>query len=121
MSYSCTDFTDSILDVLNIELPEEFYDSPSDQADLALAEIVRLQKRDAELKLLETAPASRLQRVRLAMQLIRTARTHLRMAKANNAADYVARALKSAEGAARHAQRPEGEARRASESAPAAG
>jgi len=44
MSYSCTDFVDSILDALDIELPKELYDSPSGQADLALAEIERLQR-----------------------------------------------------------------------------
>ena len=43
MSYSCSDFTDSILDALGIEVPEESWDSPSDQADRALAEIERLQ------------------------------------------------------------------------------
>jgi hypothetical protein len=44
MSYSCTDFTDDILNALKIEVPDEAEDSPSDQADLALAEIERLQK-----------------------------------------------------------------------------
>ena len=49
MSYSCTDFTDSILDALGIEVPEESWDSPSDQADLALAEIDRRSLTDREL------------------------------------------------------------------------
>lgn len=44
MSYSCSDFTDSILDALKIEVPDELADSPSDQADLALEEIGRLEK-----------------------------------------------------------------------------
>ncbi|MGY3482255.1 hypothetical protein ACVW1C_000138 [Bradyrhizobium sp. USDA 4011] len=104
MTYTCTDFTDSILDALNVDVPDEDSDSPSAQADLALAEIERLQKRDAQLTLLETPPASRLERVRLAAQLIRTARNHLRIADANSAANYVARALKSVEGAQRHAR-----------------
>ncbi|WP_316196648.1 hypothetical protein [Bradyrhizobium sp. SZCCHNS3053] len=43
MTYSCTDFTDDILDALGIQVPQQFNDSPSDQADLALAEIERLQ------------------------------------------------------------------------------
>jgi hypothetical protein len=43
MSYSCTDFTDSILETLGITVPEEFRDSPEDQAALARAEIIRLQ------------------------------------------------------------------------------
>ncbi|WP_024516988.1 hypothetical protein [Bradyrhizobium sp. Tv2a-2] len=43
MTYSCTDFTDSILSALNIVVPEDAYDQPDKQADLALAEIDRLQ------------------------------------------------------------------------------
>jgi hypothetical protein len=39
MSYSCSDFVDSILDALEIEVPEEAWDDPSAQADLALAKI----------------------------------------------------------------------------------
>lgn len=42
MSYSCTDFTDTILDALGIEVPEVSWDSPSDQADAALAVIEAL-------------------------------------------------------------------------------
>lgn len=42
MSYSCTDFTDSILDALDIDVPEQSADIPSDQADAALAAIARL-------------------------------------------------------------------------------
>jgi hypothetical protein len=49
MSYSCSDFTDSILEALKIEVPEEAADSPSDQADLALVEIERLQRIDKDL------------------------------------------------------------------------
>lgn len=45
MSYSCTDFVDSILDALHIEVPEEAWDNPSAQADLALSEIERLRRR----------------------------------------------------------------------------
>lgn len=44
MSYSCTDFTDDILNALEINVPDESEDSPSDQADLALAEIERMQQ-----------------------------------------------------------------------------
>lgn len=43
MSYSCSDFTDSILEALKITVPEEYRDSPQDQAALALCEIYRLQ------------------------------------------------------------------------------
>ena len=43
MTYSCSDFTDDILNALCIEVPEESQDNPSDQADLAFAEIERLQ------------------------------------------------------------------------------
>jgi len=49
MGYSCSDFTDSILDALGIVVPEESLDSPSDQADLALAEIERRELRTREL------------------------------------------------------------------------
>lgn len=41
MAYSCSDFVDTILDALGIVVPEESQDSPSDQADLALAAINR--------------------------------------------------------------------------------
>lgn len=44
MTYSCSDFTDDILRALNIDVPEESYDSPSDQADMAIAEIEALRK-----------------------------------------------------------------------------
>lgn len=44
MTYSCTDFVDTILERLKIEVPEESRDSPSDQADLAMAAIGRLEK-----------------------------------------------------------------------------
>jgi len=49
MSYSCADFTDSILEALSVDVPDESRDSPSDQADLALAEIERLQRIEKEL------------------------------------------------------------------------
>ena len=56
MSYSCTDFVDSILEALGIEGPDdpadntEWQDSPSMQADSALAEIERLHKIEKEAK-----------------------------------------------------------------------
>jgi hypothetical protein len=43
MSYSCTYFTDTIIDALGVEIPERSYESPSDQADLCLEEIERLK------------------------------------------------------------------------------
>jgi hypothetical protein len=43
VSYSCTDFTDSILDALDIYVPPKWSEGPEYQADLALAEIKRLQ------------------------------------------------------------------------------
>jgi hypothetical protein len=49
MSYSCIDFVDSILDALGIELDDQDLDNPSAQADLALAEIERLQKIESGL------------------------------------------------------------------------
>lgn len=44
MSYSCSDFTNTILDALNIEVPWKSYDSPSDQADLALEAIKQMKE-----------------------------------------------------------------------------
>lgn len=43
MTYSCTDFTDDILRALGIVVPEEELDNPQLQAELAVAEIRRLQ------------------------------------------------------------------------------
>lgn len=113
MTYSCSDFTDDIVSALKIDtdkIGEPDCDiDPSDLADAALAEITRLQKCETELKLLQTDPATRVHRVRLAATLLRTARNHLRIAGAKNAAQYVQRALKSVEGAERHALRKERE------------
>lgn len=39
MSYSCTDFVDTILEALQVNVPDEDNDSPSAQADLALKKI----------------------------------------------------------------------------------
>jgi hypothetical protein len=44
MSYSCVDFTDSILDALGVVVPLESQDCPEDQANIAVTEIDRLQK-----------------------------------------------------------------------------
>jgi hypothetical protein len=43
MTYSCVDFTDSILNALGIVVPLESQDCPEDQANLAVTEIRRLQ------------------------------------------------------------------------------
>lgn len=43
MAYSCTDFVDTILDALGIEVPEEAWDDPAAQADLALEAIEKLR------------------------------------------------------------------------------
>ena len=43
MTYSCSDFVDTILDALDIQLPTDALDDPSAQADLALAAIERLR------------------------------------------------------------------------------
>lgn len=53
MSYSCTDFTDSILNALGIEVPQELWDNPEGQAQLAIAEINRLQALEEPRKLAE--------------------------------------------------------------------
>jgi len=50
MSYSCVDFTDDVLNALKIEVPEKDRDNPSGQADLAMAEIERLQKAESVLR-----------------------------------------------------------------------
>jgi hypothetical protein len=46
VTYSSADFTDTIIEVLGVDVPEKSHDSPSDQADLALAKIDRLQQAD---------------------------------------------------------------------------
>lgn len=46
----------------------------------------------------------RIERIGGALRHLKEARDHLRLAGADKAADYVARAIKSAEGAARHAR-----------------
>jgi hypothetical protein len=61
VSYSCTDFTDDILDALNIVVPEEDYDNPSAQADRALAEIRRLQETRESARLLVRRYAAQLE------------------------------------------------------------
>lgn len=52
MSYSCTDFTDTVLDALAIDVPEWANDSPSDQADMVLERLETLQRGMAALKAL---------------------------------------------------------------------
>lgn len=44
MTYSCSDFTDSVIEALGLEIPEESNDSPSDQFELAIIDINRLQR-----------------------------------------------------------------------------
>lgn len=104
MTYSCSDFTDSILGALGIEVPEASQDSPADQAALALAEIERLQKIEAHFNLLNTAPASPVERARLALRLLQTARSHLITVGASRTVDRVRLAISSAKGAVRHAE-----------------
>ena len=55
MTYSCSDFTDTILDALGIDVPPESADSPSDQADLCLAEIKRLHRIEIAAKAVFTS------------------------------------------------------------------
>ncbi|MGR4927302.1 hypothetical protein ACIPUD_10895 [Bradyrhizobium sp. CAR08] len=43
MTYSCSDFTDDIIGALDVTIPDSADDSPSDQADICMAEIGRLQ------------------------------------------------------------------------------
>ena len=39
MAYSCSDFTDDIIEALGIDLPDDALHDPSIQADLAMANI----------------------------------------------------------------------------------
>ena len=50
MSYSCTDFTETIEDVLGVQIPEAAWDDPGAQADICLLEIQRLQRIEKALK-----------------------------------------------------------------------
>lgn len=43
MTYSCSDFTDDIIDALGVDIPDESNDSPSDQADICLEAIARME------------------------------------------------------------------------------
>jgi hypothetical protein len=58
-------------------------------------------------KTFEDAPITRLERISYALACARTARNWLRLAGADKAADYQARAIKSIEGAERHEKRLE--------------
>lgn len=53
MTYSCTDFTDTILDALGIVVPEEAMDDPSAQADLALGAISALRAGEQAIAILK--------------------------------------------------------------------
>lgn len=75
MTYSCSDFTDSILNALGIDVPDESADSPSDQADLALAAI-------AALKVRGNVTVARHDASRLMLAALQLAMPHLGMAKA---------------------------------------
>jgi hypothetical protein len=46
VTYTSADFTDTILEVLGVDVPEKSHANPSGQADLALAKIDRLQQAD---------------------------------------------------------------------------
>ena len=104
MAYGNTEFLEDIIDALNITPSSTGEYDVQECGNKAVAEIERLQRSEQRLGLLEKEPETRLDRIRLAADLVKTARNHLRIAGANNAADYVARALKSVEGAHRHAR-----------------
>ncbi|RWB40436.1 MAG: hypothetical protein EOQ44_25165 [Mesorhizobium sp.] len=57
MGYSCTDFTDSILEALGIQVPDKFYDDTAEQAEAAIQEIEALQQCRAMLVALRFQPA----------------------------------------------------------------
>jgi hypothetical protein len=56
MGYSCTDFTDTILDALHIDVPVWANDNPSDQADFALDAIERFERLEKAIKNYAVAP-----------------------------------------------------------------
>ena len=43
MGYSCSDFTDDVIDTLAIDIPDESWDCPEDQADLVIGRIREMQ------------------------------------------------------------------------------
>lgn len=107
MSSSPWDFVENILDALHLTAPGTGAYDVGECEILAIAEIDRLQMRDKFLAALEKEQEktmTRVERIKLAADLVRAARSHLRSAGANKAADYVARALKSVEGAQQHAR-----------------
>lgn len=44
MAYSCSDFTDDILEALGVDVPDDALNDPSVQADLAMAKIEEMQQ-----------------------------------------------------------------------------
>lgn len=50
MSYSCSDFTDDVLEALSIDLDDGELDAPDIQANYCLNEISRLQSFEAEVR-----------------------------------------------------------------------
>ena len=57
MSYTCTDFTDDILEMLDVEIPGEAQDDPSVQADIAMAAIAQLFRCKSVLMRIMAIPA----------------------------------------------------------------
>lgn len=110
MTYSCSDFTDTILDALGIDpcrpslptpgpIPDEPENDPGYQADLCLAEIERLQR----LANLATG-APPVMKARAALEHLIAARDLLKAVGAERTLDRVRHAISSAKGAVRHAE-----------------
>lgn len=57
MTYACSDFTDDILELLDVDVPEDDHDSPSAQADLAMAKINALLRCKSVLHRIMAIPA----------------------------------------------------------------
>lgn len=94
MTYSCTDFTDDILDALHVNVPEEDLDNTIAQADLAVEAIRSLQ--DGAAKAARLLPSTRRQPVReYLVEIKATNSTILQCARwhAKNRAHAVALAL----------------------------
>ena len=50
MTYGCAEFVESIMDALGVDTGNKYADEPCEQADLALAEIERLQKLENDVR-----------------------------------------------------------------------
>lgn len=99
MTYSCSDFTDDILNALGVNVPDEWADEPGEQANLALGEIERLRT----LANQGTKDESKEHKATRALIHLKAALALLDAAGSTRTAERVRAAISSAKGAVRAA------------------